>query len=81
MHINDRGASLYEAFKKSHVQEETPPESTTERLITTHKSALLSELKDTERLIIVGGGSYESLTKQELVLVGGLCRQPQAKTE
>ena len=68
----DNGAKLYENFKRSHMPEQDPSESTAARLITTHKSALLSEISDIERLIVVGGGSYESISSQELALVSGL---------
>lgn len=68
----DNGAALYETFKRSHTPEQNPAENTSARLISTHKSALLSEIKDIERLVIVGGGSYDSISSQELALVGGL---------
>lgn len=68
----DNGATLYEKFKRSHVPDSKPEESTSARLINVHKSALANEIRDIERLIIVGGGSYDSIATQELALVSEL---------
>lgn len=68
----DNGATLYENFKRSHTPDRKPEESTSARLINVHKSALANEIRDIERLIIVGGGSYDSIATQELALVSEL---------
>lgn len=71
----DNGASLYEAFKKSRLPQQDSSQSAPSRLLTMHKGAIADTIKDIERLIIVGGGSYESFMNQEMLLVNEIFAQ------
>lgn len=68
----DKGAELYERFKKTTLENNDPSKSESARLISTYKDSLCKEIKDVSRLIVIGGGSFESLYNQELALVSGL---------
>jgi hypothetical protein len=65
----DEGAKLYEEFKRSTLPEHNPAGSEVAQLINTHKDTLVKEIEDIERLIIVGGGSFDSILNQELLLL------------
>lgn len=65
----DNGAALYEAFKKSRLPKSDSSQSAPSRLLTMHKGAIADSIKDIERLVIVGGGSYESFMNQEMLLL------------
>jgi len=68
----DKGAALYEEFKKSHLPKNDPSQSASAQLIDRHKASLTHEMQDIGRLIVVGGGSYDSITNQELILADNL---------
>jgi len=65
----DSGTELYNQFKKARLPHNNPSMSTTANLISTHKAAIADSIRDIERLVIIGAGSYDSIMNQELVIL------------
>lgn len=64
----DQGARLYEAFITDASAGKDEP-SASANVISIHKGSLANQMRDSQRLIVVGGGSKKSINNQELSLV------------
>lgn len=65
----DNGAELYETFKTSRAHGPDSSKGSPSYLLSIHKGAIAGSIRDIERLIVVGGGSYDSFINQEGVII------------
>ena len=68
----DEGSSLYDAFIRSTSDGAKKEKSASAQLISLYKEPLRQELRDIERLVIIGGGSHGSIANQELALLSNM---------
>lgn len=68
----DKGADLYDAFKRAHENSATNEEK---ELFVENRQAIAEAIKDTERAIVIGVGPLEYFKAQELLIL----QQPQLK--
>lgn len=71
------GAELYNQFMDAH--SDSNHETDAARLMRLHGSHFAKGMEDIERLIVIGGGGYNSFSKQELQLVTELYAEDNAK--
>lgn len=65
----DNGAELYETFKTARSDGHDSSKGSPAHLLSIHKGSIAGSIRDIERLIVVGGGSYDSFMKQEGVII------------
>ncbi len=68
----DEGSSLYDTFIRSTSNDGKAEKSASAQLISLYQEPLRQELKNIERLVIIGGGSHDSIANQELALVSNM---------
>lgn len=73
------GAQLYDDFVKAQQPEEIQP-PVSQLAISKHGAAIASDIEDIERLIVIGGGGYNSFKNQELSIVNEIEKRKEGQS-